>query len=37
MKLHPNYNKALKERYSSYSLDEFVKKAKINMLIKKKE
>ena len=27
MKLHPNYKKALEERYSRYSLDEFVKKA----------
>ena len=28
MKLHPNYKKALEKRYSKYSLDEFVKKAK---------
>ena len=27
MKLHPNYKKALEERYSSYSLNEFIKEA----------
>ena len=33
MKLHPNYEKALEERYSRYSLNEFVKEDDINIII----
>jgi hypothetical protein len=32
MKLHPNYKKALEERYSTYSLNEFIKEAEDSQL-----